>query len=120
MDLPRWVYEMYEKIGSPRTFRAALAAGERLLSLYQKNQVGADVEMVPNLCRYFDIGKTKLHKILHCQKYEKDKPDVMHNASSCERRGEDRRASSEESQGWKVNQGSSKGDNSKEVNQKET
>ena len=50
MDLPKCVYKMYQRIGSPRNFRVALAAGERLLSLYRKNQVGADVETVPNLC----------------------------------------------------------------------
>ena len=66
MDLPKCVYEMYQRIGSPRNFRVALAASERLFSLYRKNQVGADVETVPNLCRYFDVGKTKLHKILCC------------------------------------------------------
>ena len=76
MDLPRCLYEMYERIGSPRNFRAALAAGERLLLLYRKNQVGADVETVPNLCRYFDMGKRKLHEILCCQKYGKDEPDA--------------------------------------------
>ena len=76
MDLPKCVYEMYQRIGSPGNFRAALAAGERLLSLYRKNQVGADVETIPNLCRYFKIGKTKLHEILCCQKYGKDEPDV--------------------------------------------
>ena len=38
--------------------------------------MGADVETVQNLCRYFDVGKMKLHEILHCQKYSKDEPDV--------------------------------------------
>ena len=67
---------MYQRIGSPRNFRVALEAGERLLSLYRKNQVGADVETVPNLCRYFSVGKTKLQEILRCQKYGKDEPNV--------------------------------------------
>ena len=66
MDLPKCVHEMYQRIGSPRNFRVALAAGERLLSLHRKNQMGADVKTVPNLCRYFGIGKTKLHEILCC------------------------------------------------------
>ena len=100
MDLPKCVYKMYQRIGSPRNFRMALAAGERLLSLCVKNQVGADVETVPNLCRYFGIGKTKqnphLSKVWERQA-QHEKATQMHNASSFERRGKDRRATSEES-----------------------
>ena len=75
MDLPSCVYDIYDRIGNPRNFRAALTMGELLLSLY-KNQVGADVETIPNLYTYFDVGKTELHEILCCQKYGKEEPDV--------------------------------------------
>ena len=64
MDLPKYVYEMYERIHSPHNFRMALSAGEQLLSLYKYNQAGTDVVTVPDLCTFFDVGKTKLYEIL--------------------------------------------------------
>ena len=64
MDLLTCACDMYERIGNARNFRAALAAGEHLLSLYKYNQVAANVKTVPDLCHYFDVGKTKLYKIL--------------------------------------------------------
>ena len=77
MDLPKHVYNMYDRIGNPRNFKAAFATGEQLLSLYHKNQVGADVETIQNLCTHFDVGQMKLFEILHCQKYGKEEPNVQ-------------------------------------------
>ena len=63
-DLPQCVYDMYGRINHPRNFRAALAAGERLFSQYKFNQAGTPVVSIPELCTYFDVGKTKLYEIL--------------------------------------------------------
>ena len=73
MDLPKYVYEMYERIHSPHNFRAALAAGEWLLSLYKHNKAGTDVVTVPDLCTFFDVRKTKLYEIPRGEKYGKEK-----------------------------------------------
>ena len=72
MDLPKCVYEMYERIHSPRSFRVALAAGEQLLSLYKHNRAGTDVVTVPDLCTFFDVRKTKMCEILRGGKYGKE------------------------------------------------
>ena len=55
---------MYGRINHPHNFRAALAAGERLFSQYKFNQAGTPVVSIPELCTYFDVGKTKLYEIL--------------------------------------------------------
>ena len=72
MDLPACVYEMYERIQNPLNFRAALAVGEWLLSLYKHNQARTSVVKVPDLCTFFDVGKTKLYEILQGGKYGKE------------------------------------------------
>ena len=64
MDLLQCVYDMYGGINHPRNFRAALAAGERLFLQYKFNQAGTPVVLIPELCTYFDVGKTKLYEIL--------------------------------------------------------
>ena len=38
--LPQCIYQMNQRIANPRDFRAALAIGERLYSLYKHNQAG--------------------------------------------------------------------------------
>ena len=63
-DSPQCVYDMYGRINHPRNFRAALAAGERLFLQYKFNQAGTPVVSIPELCTYFDVGKTKLYEIL--------------------------------------------------------
>ena len=63
-ELPQCVYQMNECIANPRDFHAALAAGERLYSLYKFNQTGASPISVPKLCGHFDIGKTKIYELL--------------------------------------------------------
>ena len=63
-DLPQCVYDMYGRINHPHNFRAALAAGECLFSQYKFNQAGTPIVSVPELCTYFDVGKTQLYEIL--------------------------------------------------------
>ena len=67
--LPQCVYEMSRRISHPRDFRAALAAGERLYSLYKFNQAGTPPISVPKLCNYYDVGKTKIYELLRGEKY---------------------------------------------------
>ena len=71
-DLPQCVHDMYSRINHPHNFRAALAAGEHLFSQYKFNQAGTPVVSIPELCTYFDVGKTKLYKILRGGKYGKE------------------------------------------------
>ena len=72
MDILKCVYEMYKRIHSPHNFRVALAAGEWLLLLYKHNQARTDVVTVPDLCTFFNVGKTKLYEILQGEKYGKE------------------------------------------------
>ena len=71
-ELPRCVYDMYARINNLHNFRVVLAAGERLLSIYNYNQVGTDIKKVPELCNYFDVEKMKLCEILHGERYGKE------------------------------------------------
>ena len=61
---------MSQRIDHPRDFRAALAAGERLYSLYKFNQAGTPSISIPKLCNYYDMGKTKIYELLHGGKYK--------------------------------------------------
>ena len=69
-ELPQCVYQMNQHIDNPRDIRAALAVGERLYSLYKYNQAGTPPTSIPDLCTYFDIGKTKLYELLRGGKYK--------------------------------------------------
>ena len=69
-ELPQCVYRMNQRIANPRDFHAALAAGERLYSLYKFNQTGTPSISVPELCNYYDVGKTKIYELLHGEKYK--------------------------------------------------
>ena len=71
-DLLQCVYDMHGRINRPRNFRAALAAGERLFLQYKFNQAGTSIVSIPELCTYFDVGKTKLYEILQGGKYGKE------------------------------------------------
>ena len=71
-DLPQCVYDMYGRINHPHNFRATLAAGERLFLQYKFNQAGTPIVSIPELCTYFDVGKTKLYEILRGGKYGKE------------------------------------------------
>ena len=68
--LPQCVYQMNQCIANPRDFHAALAIGERLYSLYKYNQAGTTPTSIPDLCTYFDVGKTKLYELLQGGKYK--------------------------------------------------
>ena len=63
-ELPQCVHQMRQRIDNPRDFRAALVVGERLYSLYKYNQAGTPPTLIPDLCTYFDIRKTKMYKLL--------------------------------------------------------
>ena len=69
-ELPQCVYQMNQRIANPRDFCAALAAGERLYSLYKLNQVGTPPISVPELCNYYDVGKMKIYELLCGEKYK--------------------------------------------------
>ena len=69
-ELPQCVYQMNERIDNPRDFHAALAVGEQLYSLYKFNQAGTPPTSIPDLCTYFDVGKTKLYELLRGGKYK--------------------------------------------------
>ena len=66
-ELPQCVYQMNQRIANPRDFRAALAVGERLYSLYKYNQAGTPPTSIPDLCTYYDVGKTKC---MNCYRVE--------------------------------------------------
>ena len=63
-ELPQCVHQMSQCINNPRDFRATLAVGERLYSLYKFNQAGMPPTSISDLCTYFDIGKTKMYELL--------------------------------------------------------
>ena len=68
-ELPQCVYQMRQRIENPRDFWATLAAGERLYSMYKFHQAGTQPVSIPELCNYFDIGKTKIYELLRGEKY---------------------------------------------------
>ena len=69
-ELPQCIYQMNQCIANPRDFHAALAVGERLYSLYKCNQASTPPTSIPDLCTYFDVGKTKLYELLRGGKYK--------------------------------------------------
>ena len=68
-ELLKCVYQMSQRIGNPRDFRAALAAGERLYRMYKYHQAGTPPVSIPELCTHFDIGKMKIYELLRGEKY---------------------------------------------------
>ena len=68
-ELPQCVYQMSQRIENPRDFWATLAAGKRLYSMYKFHQAGTQPMSIPELCNYFDIGKTKIYELLRGEKY---------------------------------------------------
>ena len=68
-ELPQCVYQMSRWFENPRDFRAVLAAGERLYSMYKYQQAGTLPMSIPELCANFDIGKTKIYELLRGEKY---------------------------------------------------
>ena len=69
-ELPQCVYQINQRIDNPRDFRAVLTIGERLYSLYKYNQASTPPTSIPDLCTYFDVGKTKLYELLRGGKYK--------------------------------------------------
>ena len=69
-ELPQCLYQMNQCIENLRDFHAVLAVGERLYSLYKYNQAGTPPTSIPDLCTYFDVGKTKLYELLRGGKYK--------------------------------------------------
>ena len=69
-ELPQCIYQMKQRIANPRDFHATLAAGERLYSLYKFNQTGTSPISIPELCNYYDVGKTKIYELLRGEKYK--------------------------------------------------
>ena len=69
-ELPQCVHQMSQRINNPRDFHATLAVGERLYSLYKFNQAGMPPTSIPNLCTYFNVGKTKMYELLRGGKYK--------------------------------------------------
>ena len=69
-ELPQCVHQMSQHIDNPRDFCAALAVGEQLYSLYKYNQAGTPPTSIPDLCTYFDVGKTKMYELLQGGKYK--------------------------------------------------
>ena len=63
-ELPQCVHQMSQRIDNPRDFCAALAVGEQLYSLYKYNQAGTPPTSIPDLCTYFNVGKTKMYELL--------------------------------------------------------
>ena len=63
-ELPQCVHQMSQHINNPRDFHATLAVGEWLYSLYKFNQAGMPPTSIPDLCTYFNIGKTKMYELL--------------------------------------------------------
>ena len=69
-ELPQCVHQMSQHINNPRDFRATLAVGKRLYSLYKSNQAGMPPTSILDLCTYFNIGKTKMYELLRGGKYK--------------------------------------------------
>ena len=63
-ELPQCVHQMSQRINNPRHFRGTLAVGERLYSLYKSNQAGMPPTLIPDLCTYFNVSKTKMYELL--------------------------------------------------------
>ena len=70
--LPKCVDQLYDRLKDPRNFRTVLAVGERMFSLYKHEQAGEPVTEVPELCKRYDIRKTKLYEVLRGGKYKKE------------------------------------------------
>ena len=70
--LPKCVDQYYNRLKNPRNFRTVLAVGERMFSLYKHEQAGELITEVPELCKRYDIGKTKLYEVLRGGKYKKE------------------------------------------------
>ena len=72
--LPKCVDQLYDRLKNPRNFQTILAVGERVFSIYKHEQVGESLVEVPDLCKRYDVGKTRLYEVLRGGKYKKETP----------------------------------------------
>ena len=70
--LPKCADQLYNRLKNPRNFRTVLAVGERMFSLYKHEQADKPVAEVPELCEWYDVGKTKLYEVFRGGKYKKE------------------------------------------------
>ena len=70
--LSKCVDQLYDRLKDPRNFRTILAVGERVFSIYKHAQMGESLMEVPDLCKRYDVGKTRLYEVLWGGKYKKE------------------------------------------------
>ena len=70
--LPKCADQLYDRLKNQRNFRTILAVGEQMFSLYKHEQAGELIAEVPELCKRYDISKTKLYEVLRGGKYKKE------------------------------------------------
>ena len=70
--LPKCVDQLYDRLKNPRNFRTILAVGEWVFSIYKHAQMGESLVEVPDLCKRYDVGKTRLYEGLWGGKYKKE------------------------------------------------
>ena len=70
--LLKCVDQLYDRVKDPRNFQTVLAVEERIFLIYKHEQAGEPIAEVPELCERYDIGKTKLYKVLRGGKYKKE------------------------------------------------
>ena len=70
--LPKCVDQLYDKLKNPRNFRTILVVGGRVFSIYKHKQMGEPLVEVPELCKRYEVGKTRLFEVLWGGKYKKE------------------------------------------------
>ena len=70
--LPKCVDQLYDKLKNPRNFQTILVVGERVFSIYKHEQMGELLTEVPELCKRYEVGKTRLYEVLWGGKYKKE------------------------------------------------
>ena len=84
--LPKCVDQLYDRLKNPRNFQTILAVGEQIFSIYKHEQMGESLAEVPDLCKRYDVGKTRLYEVLRGGKYKKEtstpKPESVCKKSS--------------------------------------
>ena len=70
--LPKCVDQLYDKLKNPRNFRTILVVGKWVFSIYKHEQMGEPLVEVPELCKRYEVGKTRLYEVLQGGKYKKE------------------------------------------------
>ena len=70
--LPKCVDQLYDRLKNPRNFQTVLAVEEWVFSIYKHSQMGESLVEVPDLCKRYDVGKTRLYEVLQGGKYKKE------------------------------------------------